>query len=56
MPTAWAMLPMPRPFDAIQRAFASSSMSLAALRGAGLAVVDRIAPLKNFFAARAAGR
>jgi 2-polyprenylphenol 6-hydroxylase len=43
-------------FDAIQRTFASEVMPLAAMRGAALAVVDHIAPLKNFFAARAAGR
>ncbi len=43
-------------FDAIQRTFAGDSMPLAALRGAALSAVDRIAPLKNFFAARAAGR
>jgi 2-octaprenyl-3-methyl-6-methoxy-1,4-benzoquinol hydroxylase/2-octaprenylphenol hydroxylase len=43
-------------FDAIQRTFASAAMPLAALRGAGLAAANRFAPLKNFFAARAAGR
>ena len=43
-------------FDAIQRTFASDSMPLAALRGAALSAVDHIAPLKNFFASRAAGR
>jgi len=42
-------------FDAIQHAFASEAMPLAALRGAGLAAVNRIGPLKDFFAARAAG-
>jgi hypothetical protein len=31
-------------------------MELAALRGAGLALVDRIAPLKRLFARHAAGR
>lgn len=43
-------------FDAIQRVFASDAMPLAALRGAGLAFADRIAPLKRLFADRAAGR
>jgi 2-polyprenyl-6-methoxyphenol hydroxylase-like FAD-dependent oxidoreductase len=43
-------------FDAIQRTFGSEAMPLAALRGAGLAMVDRIAPLKKLFADRAAGR
>jgi 2-octaprenyl-3-methyl-6-methoxy-1,4-benzoquinol hydroxylase/2-octaprenylphenol hydroxylase len=43
-------------FDAIQRAFASEAMSVAALRGAALALVDRIAPLKRLFANHAAGR
>lgn len=44
-----------RVFDAIQRGFGSGNTAVAALRGAGLALVDRIAPLKRFFAARAAG-
>ena len=43
-------------FDAIQRVFASESTPLAALRGAGLVLVDRVAPLKRLFADRAAGR
>jgi 2-octaprenylphenol hydroxylase len=43
-------------FDAIQRVFGSDSMTLAALRGAGLGLVDRIAPLKQMFARHAAGR
>jgi len=42
-------------FDAIQRGFGSHSAALATLRGAGLSLVDRIAPLKQFFARRAAG-
>jgi len=44
-----------RAFDAIQRGFGSDSAALAAVRGAGLSLVDRIAPLKQFFARRAAG-
>jgi 2-octaprenyl-3-methyl-6-methoxy-1,4-benzoquinol hydroxylase/2-octaprenylphenol hydroxylase len=43
-------------FDAIQRVFGSDAMPLAALRGAGLAVVNKIAPLKQAFARHAAGR
>ena len=43
-------------FDAIQRVFGSDAMELAALRGAGLTLVDRIAPLKRLFARHAAGR
>jgi 2-octaprenylphenol hydroxylase len=43
-------------FDAIQRVFGSDSMTLAALRGAGLGLVDRITPLKQMFARHAAGR
>jgi 2-octaprenyl-3-methyl-6-methoxy-1,4-benzoquinol hydroxylase/2-octaprenylphenol hydroxylase len=43
-------------FDAIQRVFGSDAMPLAALRGAGLAIVDRVAPLKRMFARHAAGR
>jgi 2-octaprenyl-3-methyl-6-methoxy-1,4-benzoquinol hydroxylase/2-octaprenylphenol hydroxylase len=43
-------------FDAIQRVFGSDAMGLAALRGAGLALVDRIAPFKRLFARHAAGR
>lgn len=42
-------------FDAVQRGFGSDSAALAALRGAGLSLVDRVAPLKQFFARRAAG-
>ncbi|HXD83829.1 MAG TPA: UbiH/UbiF/VisC/COQ6 family ubiquinone biosynthesis hydroxylase [Rudaea sp.] len=43
-------------FDAIQRVFGSDAMPLAALRGVGLAIVDKIAPLKHAFARHAAGR
>jgi len=43
-------------FDAIQRVFGSEAMPLAALRGAGLALVDAITPLKRAFARHAAGR
>lgn len=43
-------------FDAIQRLFGSHALPLAALRGAGLGLVDRIAPLKRLFARHAAGR
>lgn len=43
-------------FDAIQRVFGSDSTTLAALRGAGLGLVDRISPLKQMFARHAAGR
>ena len=43
-------------FDAIQRVFASSSLPLAALRGLGLSVADRLGPIKRLFAAHAAGR
>ena len=43
-------------FDAIQRVFGSDAMPLAALRGAGMSVVDKIAPLKHAFARHAAGR
>ncbi len=42
-------------FDAIQRGFGSDSLALAAMRGLGLAAVDRIAPLKRLFARHAAG-
>jgi 2-polyprenyl-6-methoxyphenol hydroxylase-like FAD-dependent oxidoreductase len=42
-------------FDAIQRGFGSSSLPLAALRGAALGAVDRIGPLKRLFARHAAG-
>ena len=43
-------------FDAIQRTFGSKRMPLAALRGAALAAVDCVAPLKRTFANHAAGR
>jgi 2-octaprenyl-3-methyl-6-methoxy-1,4-benzoquinol hydroxylase/2-octaprenylphenol hydroxylase len=43
-------------FDAIQRVFGSEAMPIAALRGAGLVLVDRVAPLKRLFARHAAGR
>ncbi|MGH8324551.1 MAG: FAD-dependent monooxygenase, partial [Steroidobacteraceae bacterium] len=42
-------------FEAIQRLFANDAMPVAALRGAGLALVNRIEPLKRLFAAHAAG-
>jgi 2-octaprenyl-3-methyl-6-methoxy-1,4-benzoquinol hydroxylase/2-octaprenylphenol hydroxylase len=42
-------------FDAIQRVFGSDAMAVAALRGAGLSLVDKIAPLKRAFARHAAG-
>jgi 2-octaprenyl-3-methyl-6-methoxy-1,4-benzoquinol hydroxylase/2-octaprenylphenol hydroxylase len=42
-------------FDAIQRVFGSDSMPVAALRGAGLSIVDKLAPLKHLFAQHAAG-
>ena len=42
-------------FDAIQRVFGSDSLPLAALRGAGLSLVNRVAPLKQLFARRASG-
>lgn len=42
-------------FDAIQRGFGSDVAVVAAMRGAGLALVGRIAPLRRFFARRAAG-
>lgn len=45
-----------RAFDAIQRVFGSEAMPVAALRGAGLAVVGKVASLKNVFARHAAGR
>src|SRR5581483_3872110 len=38
-----------RAFDAIQRGFGSDSDVLTTLRGAGLSLVDHIAPLKQFF-------
>jgi 2-octaprenyl-3-methyl-6-methoxy-1,4-benzoquinol hydroxylase/2-octaprenylphenol hydroxylase len=43
-------------FDAIQRVFGSDAMPVAALRGAGLSVVDKFTPLKRAFARHAAGR
>ena len=43
-------------FDTIQRVFGSDAMPVAAMRGAGLSIVDKIAPLKNAFARHAAGR
>jgi 2-octaprenyl-3-methyl-6-methoxy-1,4-benzoquinol hydroxylase/2-octaprenylphenol hydroxylase len=44
-----------RAFDVLQRGFGSDNAALAAVRGAGLSLVDRVAPLKRFFARRAAG-
>ena len=43
-------------FDTIQRVFGTGSPVLATLRGAGLALVDRIGPLKKMLARHAAGR
>jgi 2-polyprenylphenol 6-hydroxylase len=43
-------------FDAVQRVFGNGSPVLATLRGVGLALVDRIGPLKKAFARHAAGR
>jgi 2-polyprenylphenol 6-hydroxylase len=43
-------------FDSIQRVFGSRAMPLAALRGAALQLVDKVAPLKQMFARHAAGR
>jgi 2-octaprenyl-3-methyl-6-methoxy-1,4-benzoquinol hydroxylase/2-octaprenylphenol hydroxylase len=43
-------------FDTIQRVFASGFPPLAALRGAGLAIADRVAPIKRRLARHAAGR
>ncbi|HST29121.1 MAG TPA: UbiH/UbiF/VisC/COQ6 family ubiquinone biosynthesis hydroxylase [Rudaea sp.] len=43
-------------FDAIQRVFGSSATPVAALRGAGLGLVDKIAPLKRAFLMHASGR
>ncbi len=43
-------------FDAIQRVFGSDAMPLAALRGVGLTIVEKVAPLKRAFARHAAGR
>ncbi len=43
-------------FDTIQRIFGSSLPPVALLRGAALAAVDRITPLKQWLGRRAAGR
>lgn len=43
-------------FDAIQRVFGSPSMPVAAVRGAALAAVEHLPPLKSLFARHAAGR
>jgi 2-octaprenyl-3-methyl-6-methoxy-1,4-benzoquinol hydroxylase/2-octaprenylphenol hydroxylase len=43
-------------FDAIQRVFGSDAMPVAALRGMGLGLVDKITPLKHAFARHATGR
>jgi 2-polyprenylphenol 6-hydroxylase len=43
-------------FDSIKRVFGSQAMPLAALRGAALQLVDKVAPLKQMFARHAAGR
>ncbi len=45
-----------RSFDAIERVFGSNAMAIAALRGVALDAVNHVAPLKQFFAAMAAGR
>ena len=45
-----------RAFDAIQRVFGSEAIPVAALRGAGLSLVDKVAPLKRAFARHAAGQ
>lgn len=45
-----------RGFDGVQRLFDTDAMPIAALRGLGLAAVNRLAPLKHFFADTAAGR
>ena len=42
--------------DGIERLFGNGNAIVAGLRGAGLAVVDRTDPLKQFFAGLAAGR
>lgn len=42
--------------DAIERVFGTTAMPIASLRGAGLAAISRIAPLRDLLAARAAGR
>lgn len=43
-------------FDAINRVFGSEAMPVAALRGAGLTLVNRIEPLKRMLSNHAAGR
>ncbi len=43
-------------FDAMQRVFGSDAIPIAALRGAGLSIVDKIVPFKRIFARHAAGR
>jgi 2-octaprenyl-3-methyl-6-methoxy-1,4-benzoquinol hydroxylase/2-octaprenylphenol hydroxylase len=45
-----------RGFDAIERTYASASMSVAVLRGAALACAGGLAPLRRTLAAVAAGR
>ena len=45
-----------RGLDAIERIFGASDPLTPNLRGAGLALVDRVAPLKQLFASIAAGR
>jgi 2-polyprenylphenol 6-hydroxylase len=42
--------------DAIERVFGAADPLMPNLRGAGLALVDRVAPLKQLFASIAAGR
>ena len=44
-----------RSLDAIERVFGSDVILLASLRGAGLDVIDRLAPLKQFLTGVAAG-
>ncbi len=45
-----------RTFDMIERVFAPGFTPIAALRGAGLAIVNRTAPLRHLFGSAAAGR
>jgi 2-octaprenyl-3-methyl-6-methoxy-1,4-benzoquinol hydroxylase/2-octaprenylphenol hydroxylase len=45
-----------RGLDAIERLFGAGDPVTAMLRGAGLAMVDRLAPVKYVFATLAAGR
>lgn len=45
-----------RGFDAIERVFGSSLPPIAAARGLGIGIVNRLAPVKAFFAEIAAGR